>query len=233
MGYARSAAFKAFQTHVSASRRVVKAAGKISFGGKRRKLYQDSMLSSSILLCFANFENYLSDVIDDMCIGFCAAALTASGLPPELRTQVAVVSKLAEWADIEDPTKLQANLWKYKEGGGFAVLDDAFVPKNINVDAITAKITYPKIDNVIKVMRRIGIQKPKAKLKAVGGHAIEQKLTSIHDARAELAHTGKLPVWTTQDYVDRLNDLETFARTLDKIFCQHFCRYASLPKWIK
>jgi hypothetical protein len=233
MGYSRSAAFKTFQANSKASRQVVNAAAKIKFGGKRRSLYQDSMLSSAVLLAFANFERYVGDVVDDLCKGLCAAGLAVSKLPIELRVQIAVVSKLSEWSDIKDPSKLQSNIWKYKQNDGFVMLEEGFVPKNIDVDAILAKASYPKIGNILKLLRRLGIADPKTILKVVGGHAIEQKLTSIHDARAELAHTGKLPLWTTQDYLDRLVDLEAFAKVFDKILFRHFCGLASAPHWIR
>jgi hypothetical protein len=232
MSYARSAAFRVFQTRVEAARQVAKAASKIRFGGKKKGLYQESMFSSSILLTFANFETYIRDISNDICKGFCSAGLISSNLPEELRTQTSIVARLAEWSNIHDPGKLQANIWKHKAAGGFSVLSDTFTPKNIDVDALITKIAYPKIDNVVRLMRRLGVKDPRDALKAIGGHAIEQKLTSFHDARAELAHTGKLPTWTAQDYIDRLDDLGAFARTLDKIFCRHFCHYASLSNWI-
>lgn len=233
MSYTRSSAFKALQSNLAAARQVVKAANKINFGGKRKPLYRDSMLSSAVLLSFANFESYVSDVLNDMCKGFCAAKLNSAKLPAELRSQIAVTAKLSEWDDIEDPTKLQSRIWAHKTAGGFEVLNDNFVPANLDAGSIATRAAYPKLDNVIKLMRRVGIQKPRDVLRTVGGHTIEQKLTSIHDARAELAHTGKLPLWAAQDYIDRLDDLEYFARTLDRIFCRHFCRYASSLNWIK
>lgn len=232
MGYARSASLKAFQAKVEASRKVVKAAERMRFGGAKRPLYQASMRSSSILLTFANFESYVNDALNDVCKGFCSAVIPASKLPPELRTQIAIIQKIKQWAEVKDPVKLHSQVWAQKEGGGFSMLDDNAIPSALDVDALVANTGYPKFDNIIKLMRRIGMADPKTALKKVGGYSIDQKLTSFHDARAELAHTGKLPIWSFQDYLDRLDDLEDFAKALDKCICSHFCRYAGMANWI-
>lgn len=116
--------------------------------------------------------------------------------------------------------------------GGMDILNDTDVPMRIDVDALLSGVSYPKPANVRKLLARLGIENSIDKLRQRGGHAVEQKLTSIHDARAELAHTGNLPAWTHADYQVRLNGLEEYAKALDKVLHRHVASAVSSAQWI-
>lgn len=232
MSYARSAAFKVLQARVAGLRRIVDASARLRIGGRRNQLYRESMLSSTVLLGFAYFEAYVSDVVDDACKSLCSGGLNASKFPSDLRVHVAIAAHIRNWVDIQDPAKQRNQINANRSAGVFDILNDADTPMKIDVAALLSGVSYPKPKNVKRLLARLGIADPKAELIARGGHSIEQKLISIHDARAELAHTGAMPAWTIADYLDRLDGLEQFARAFDKVLHRHVSALVSSSRWI-
>ena len=232
MAYARSAALKELHLQIDRLVLVVKAAGRLRAGGRHNQRYKDAMYASSVLLSFAYFEAYVSDLVADVCSGFVNVALPAGGLPSAMRAHVAVCSRIASWAEIQDPAKQREHVWAHKTAGNFEILADSVVPARIDSSSLLSGISYPKPDNVRKLLARLGVDQPKKKLIERGGHAVEQKLTSIHDARAELAHTGRLPAWAPADYSVRLRELKEFAVAFDKVVHRHVVSIASSRGWI-
>lgn len=232
MSYARSAAFKAFQLRIRDLRRTVGVAARLRVGGMRKQLYRDAMLSSTVLLAFAYFETYVSDVVDDACKALCSAGVRADTIPLNLRIHVSIGAYIKQLSEIRDPAKQMKRIEVMKADGTLDILDDTSVPVRIDVDALLSGVTYPKPVNIRRLLARIGIADPKAELISRGGHSIEQKLTSIHDVRAELAHTGVMPSWTTSDYEMRLDGLKEFAKAFDKILHHHVIAVVPSTKWI-
>lgn len=232
MSYARSAAFKVFQKRIKDLRRAVNAASRLRIGGTHNQLYREAMLSSTILLGFAYFEAYVSDVVDGACRALCSCGVTASALPADLRVQVAIAAHIKQLSEIRDPVRQRNQIKEKKNNGVFDILNDTNIPSRIDAEALLSGVTYPKLDNIRRLLARMGIANPKAELISRGGHSIEQKLTSIHDVRAELAHTGVLPAWTPADYEMRLSGLEDFAKAFDKILHRHVIGIVPSNNWV-
>jgi len=233
MAYARSAAFKSLQRRLRELHSVVAHAWRLKKGGKRLPIYKEALLSSSVLLSFAHFESYVGDVTNDVCKAFCSAALSSAQFPAALRAHVAVGSKLKGWGEIQDPTKQRAQILAHKANGGFEILNDLTVPLKIDVDSILVDVSYPKLKNVKKLLNRLGVDDPIASLIKSGGHSISQKLISIHDARAELAHTGQAPNWTKTDYQHRLQELLQFAAAMDRVLFTLVASTVKSTNWIR
>lgn len=233
MPYAISAALKSFRTRNADLKRLVTKAHRLRIGGRKAPVYRDAMLSSAVLLSFALFEAYVSDVIDAFFKGLENAKVKTEQLPPELRAHHALACRLDEWSDIQDPSKLRDRIWGDKVAGKLVLLDDGVELASLDVSPFLAGIAYPKLDNVKKLLTRLGVAKPLDALRGKGGHAIAQKLVSFHDARAELAHTAQLPSWTEQDYQDRLLELEQFALAFDKVLYSRFTSISSSTAWIR
>lgn len=232
MGYARSAARKQLDDRLARLIGVARVAGRLRIGGKKNAILRESMYSSVILLSFAHFESYISDICADLCKALCSGAIPASKLNSALRAHVAVASCVPAWSDIQDPTKLRQQIVAYKGSGGFDLLIDDLVPTWIEPSTVLAGISYPKPKNIKRLLERLGVDEPLLALKAVGGIAVMQKLTSIHDARAELAHTGRLPGWTPADYELRVTDLGGFASALDRVIWKYMCACIPSKHWI-
>jgi len=207
-------------------------AARLRVGGARNQLYRDAMLSSTVLLGFAYFEAYIRDVVDDACKALCSSGIRADAIPINLRIHVSIVAHIKKLSEIRDPAKQMKQIEVMRSNGMLDILDDANVPVRIDVDALLSGVTYPKPDNIRRLLARIGVANPKAELISRGGHSIEQKLTSIHDVRAELAHTGVMPSWTTSDYEMRLGGLEEFAKTFDKILHRHVIGVVPSTNWV-
>lgn len=233
MPYSKGAAYKSFIVRVDDLRRVVGAADRLKVGGKYNQTYRDAMLSSSILLSFAYFESYVADVTNDVCKALCSPGLMAKSLAGDLRAHVSVSSKLNSWIGIQDPLKQRQQILAFKAADGFELLADEYSPTGIDVGSLLSGVGYPKPDNIRKLLSRFGVPDPLAALKGAGGHSVMQKLTSIHDARAELAHTGRLPAWTISDYKDRLTDIGHFARAVDYVLWRYVCSTVPSSRWIR
>jgi hypothetical protein len=232
MPYARSAALKQLHGRLDDLQRVTRSAGKLKVGGKKNPLLRESMYSSVILLSFAHFESYVSDVSADLCKALCSANKPAKALNDSLRAHVSVASQLSAWKNIQDPAKLRKQIWLHKGANGFELLSDAASPVWIDPTLVLAGIGYPKPDNIKKFLGRLGIADSTKALQAVGGLTIMQKLTSIHDARVELAHTGKLPSWAHADYELRVKGLREFAGVLDRVLWRYVCASVPSKQWI-
>ena len=233
MPYATSAALKSFRMKNADLKRLVTKAYRLRIGGRRAPVYRDAMLSSAVLLSFALFEAYVSDVVDAFFKGFENAKVKTEQLPPETRAHHALACRLDEWSDIQDPSKLRERIWVDKSAGKLMLLDDGINLASLDVSPFLAGIAYPKLDNIKKLLMRLGVAKPLDALRAKGGHAITQKLISFHDARAELAHTAQLPSWTQNDYQDRLKELEEFALAFDKVLHSQFTSISNATAWIR
>jgi hypothetical protein len=234
MPYSKSASIKRFEARVSDLARVARVANALKIGGVRyNATYRDAMLSSSILLSFAYFEAYFADITNDVAKALCSSKIQASALSQDLRVQIAVASQLDGWSEIQDPAKRRKQIWAHKASNGFLLLEDAHVPASLGVSNLLSGISYPKPDNVKKLLSRFGIGDPLKELKAKGGHAVMQKLTSIHDARAELAHTGRLPSWSPMDYQDRLREIVEFAKSMDRVLWTYVRSAVPATCWIR
>jgi hypothetical protein len=233
MPYAKSVAFKSFESRIAELRKVVRAASRLRIGGRANKTYRDAMLSSSLLLSFAYFEAYVADVTNDVCKALCSVGVSAASFARDLRAHVAVASRLRQWSDVQDPIRLRQQIWVHKDADGFVLLDDSAMPARIDVDLLLSGVGYPKPENIKKLLSRLGIGDPNAQLRRRGGHAVIQKLTSVHDARAELAHTGRMPGWTFADYDIRLLELRQFARAMDHVLWNYVVDVVPATAWIR
>jgi hypothetical protein len=230
MPYAKSAVYKAFELRLAGHQRTVIAAFRFKAGGAYNSTIRDAMCSSAILLGFAHFESYVTDVVDDLCKALTSAGKSSAVFSDDLRAHVAVAFQVSAWSELQDPGKLRKQIWTHKLADGFALLNDAAVPTKISSSAVLARIRYPKPDNIKKLLTRLGFVDPVASL---GGPTVLQKLTSFHDVRAELAHTGKLPSWSQADYSQRLNEFGQFARAFDHLLWKYVVAIVPASRWIR
>lgn len=231
MGYKRSAALRRFAEKTSSLHRLIRAARRIKLGGKSNAELKGAMRSGSVVLAFGHFEGYYREVIEDICSSLSDAGSTYAEMPVSFRTHAAVACRLEEWGSIQNPQSLSERIWAIRAGGGFdTLLDENRVSAGIASDLMSG-ITYPKLDNIRKMLARLGIADPLAKLRATARLPIDQYLTSFHDARVDLAHNGTPPGWAESDFENQLERLHSFARVLDRVLFQWFCQRAGMRSW--
>jgi hypothetical protein len=211
----------------------LKSSLRIKLGGKRNQLVRQSMQCGVVLIAFAYFESYFREVVEDVFASLSAGGVSSSSLAEATRTQVAIGCRLDEWARTVDPAKQSKQIWTYRGVGGFDLLEDSLVVRADVATALLAGITYPKLDNVRKLLARLGIDDPLARLRSTAKMQIDQYLVSFHDARVDLAHNGTPPGWSEADFEVKLSELMLFAKALDKVLYGWVGQASSYSHWPK
>lgn len=189
------------------------------------------MQSGTVLLAFSYFEVYFREVVEDIFSSLAAAGVRADVLTPRTRIHCAIDWKLAEWAEVQDPSKRCEAVWNYVSSGGVGSLHDVGVVERSFAERVLSGITYPKPDNIKKMLVRLGINNPVTCLRRKARMNIDQYLIGFHDARVDLAHNGNPPGWAEADYDQKIEDLLKFSKVLDRVLCQWFCERASISHW--
>jgi hypothetical protein len=189
------------------------------------------MQGGVVLLAFGYFEAFVRELIEDVFVSLSSSATHSERLGSTIRVHAGLVCQMHEWNKIQDPGALSAKIWDYRMNGGLSILEDGSPIGADLAEKILAGITYPKLDNIRKLLSRLGIADPLRSLRSTAKQQIDQFLISFHDARVDLAHNGTPPGWAEADFILRLDELTKFAVVLDRVVYKWLCAVAGTRAW--
>jgi hypothetical protein len=207
-------------------------ATKIRSGGKYKKVIEDSLLSSTLLLGYAHFQDYIESVVEDVCEKAANAECVAANLPAHTRMHSTIVANLKAWIKITDQVGLLDKLANSESLGAFDYLVPGSLVKSNLAGILLSDTAYPSPENLRKLFRRLGIKDVFSEMDRVSKKNTGQLLRSLHDARATLAHEGVPPGWAPSDFAAKLADLTTVAGSIDRVFSKWTTANVGRACWV-
>lgn len=177
---------------------------------------RDCALSSTVLLGFAAFEEYLKQGIEEIFASAQANGVSVQKLPGEVRAHVSIAAHLERWSDM-DNARLLAQLELERAAGRFAALIDGTSVSAAFSIFVLDRVKYPKPKNLKSLFKRLGVANVYGELDPIAKANTSDLLTSFHDARTALAHQGIPPGWTADDFVAKLEELTVVAKAVDRV----------------
>lgn len=183
---------------------------------------RDYAVAAAIFLAHAEFENYFIYVLSDLAKTYTLAAGDARKIPPKLRVHLittrfnleGLAPKLISRARDQD---FSAAIERW-----FTLPDTALIvgtsplPQITGVD-IYGDYSYPSMQNIERVLRRLGVGDVKGTLnRQGGGRDVVGLLDSIAGLRTSLAHSATLPGISVGDVPLRIDGLKTFIQAFDR-----------------
>lgn len=199
---------------------------------------RDYSIAAAIFLAHAEIENFFNDLLEEVARGFSLPILTASNLPSALQAHliyekfgldqfaVRILRKTGEQENSQAIARWFSSPYRN--------LLDVSMPLGFQLcgDDLRGPYSYPSIDNVIKVLKRLGIGDPRGKLNAELNRDVLGLLKSLSDLRTQLAHSAQLPGVSVGDVIQRLNDSSAFVEAFDKLIYATVTACISHAEWI-
>lgn len=191
---------------------------------------RDSALSSTVLLGFAAFEEYLKQGVEEIFASAQANAVAVQRLPSAVRAHVSIAAHLERWGEME-PSRLLSQLEAERAAGKFASLVDGNSVSAAFSTHLLDRVKYPKPKNLKALFRRLGVNNVYGELDPIARANTSELLTSFHDARTALAHQGIPPGWTADDFVTKLDELMVVAKAVDRVLWNWTRQHVGLVCW--
>lgn len=232
MAYKTSSARRAFDQAVQSYRNVLLQTD-AQITEPRIRQY---VISASVFLGHASFENYVRDLFDIFGKSFSLAGVHSCKLPNDLR-----VFMLSQSAQLEkhygnyqvsgDERKLLINLASLLTAPKKNLLIDSEQTPRLRGSEILAGRGYPSIENLERAFSRVGIAKIFDATSAVLKADSALLLKGFSDKRTELAHNAVMPGTSARDISDELEKLEKFVAALDRVSYDHLTKLVGQPNW--
>lgn len=191
---------------------------------------RDSALSSTVLLGFAAFEEYVKQGVEEIFASAQANAVLVQRLPGTVRAHVSIAAHLQRWTEM-DSSRLLGQLEVERTTGAFAALVDGTAVSASFSTYLLDRVKYPKPNNLRALFKRLGIANVYGELDPIARANTSELLTSFHDARTALAHQGIPPGWTADDFVAKLDGLMVVAKALDRVLWNWTRQYVGAACW--
>ncbi len=198
---------------------------------------KEYVYACSIFLAHAEFENYFVDILDRIARLYSTQSTSNKAIPVSLRTHV-FLSRSNVWRPIANwlADGSEQSLLK----GAAAALNnhvptflEATSPPPLLTSAdISGSQTYPSVDNLMQVLRRIGVGDPKGAINQAARADAWSLLQSVASLRTALAHNASMPGVSGNDLVARLRGLEKFVAAMDHALYLHVRETHKVGAWI-
>jgi hypothetical protein len=233
MGYRKSGPRAEFHKAIASIVERVRAGGRKGVPVALREY----VYACSIFLSHAEFENYFVDVLDRVARLYSAQSTNNGTLPISLRTHVFlsrsnVWRAVANWLADGNEQSLLRGVEAALSGHVPAFLSSTSPPPLLTGVDISGALTYPSVQNIVQVLRRIGIGDPKGAINQAAGADAWSLLLSISSLRTALAHDASMPGVSVSDLVARLRGLEKFVAAMDRALYRHVLETHKAQAWI-
>jgi hypothetical protein len=198
---------------------------------------REYVFGCSIFMSHAEFENYFVDVIDRVARLYSIHSPTVAAFPDNLRAHVflsrsSIQRPIANYMAGGDEQALLRNITSVLGGAGAAMLPSTAPPPSLTRQDVAGSLTYPSTDNLVQVLRRIGIGDPKGKINKVAKSDAWALLQSVASLRTALAHAASLPGVSEQDLIARLKGLTKFVAAMDRTLYEHLRSSHGNAAWV-
>lgn len=232
MSYRISKARKAFEQAINEIAQTVKSVNTQSYPSN----HSDYIFAASIFLAHAEIENYFSDVLSGIANLYSKHSETSRNLPPSLRAHLLlsksnlvklVGEKIAGGSEKDLIKKLSNHL---QNAHSFAA-DSAFPVVQFRGIDIYENKKYPSLDNIDRVLARIGIEKVQNNINRIAKRDAVSLLESLASLRTALAHNASLPGVGQRDIVNRIAECKKFTAALDRLLHEHVKKTHPSSAW--
>lgn len=231
MSYAYSGSLRRFQGAINPLKGAARASKTaISRYPQHLNPLRDSALSSTVLLGFAAFEEYLKQGVEEIFDRAQMNAIKVENVPAAVRAHVSIAAHLERWAGMET-SRLLDQLEVERSAGKFLALTDAGLVLSNYSSLILDRVKYPKPKNIKVLFKRLGISNVFGEMDAIAKANTSNLLTSFHDARTALAHQGIPPGWNADDFITKLDELMIVAKALDRVMWRWTKHNLGLACW--
>lgn len=232
MSYKISSARRNFSQAVDAYKAVLRSTD-VQVTEPRIRQY---VISASVFLGHASFENYVRDLFDIFSRSFSMNGVHANKLPQGLRLFL-----------FSQATQLEKHFANYQASGDERRLTENLAPlltaqkKNFLIDSeqtpllrgsqILGSKSYPSNENLERVFARIGIAKLFDLTSAVLKADSALLLKGFADKRTELAHNAVMPGTSALDIIDELEKLADLVAAIDRVSYDHVTALLGQANW--
>lgn len=235
MVYQASNARTAFETEIQA------ISGNLQLIEKQPPIpsaIREYAIAAAIFLSHAEIENFFNDLLEEVARAFSLPNTTSSNLPTSLQAHliyekfgleqfgVRILRRNGEQDNAQAISKWFSSPHKN--------LLDVSTPLGFNLcgDDIRGPYSYPSIDNIIRVLKRVGVADPRGQLNAELQRDVLGLLRSISDLRTQLAHSAQLPGVSVGDVIQRINDSRAFVQAFDSLIYSTMTGHVSHAEWV-
>lgn len=198
---------------------------------------RDYAVAAAIFLAHAEFENYFVYVLSDIARTYTLAASDATKLPAKLRVHLVVTKfnleglapKLLSRA--RDPDFTNA-IEKWFNSADRSLIAGAGSLAPLSGIDIYGDYSYPSMQNIERILRRLGVGDVRGTLNRLGGgRDVVALLESIADLRTSLAHSAQLPGINISDVLLRIDGLKVFAQAFDRTLHAQILTTLTVQDW--
>ena len=194
------------------------------------------VISASVFLGHASFENFVRDLFDIFGKSFSLAGVQSGKLPKDLR--VFILSQSAQlqrhygnYQASGDERKLLLSLTALLTAPKKTLLIDSEQTPQLRGSEILAGKAYPSNENLERVFSRVGIANIFDATSAVLKADSALLLKGFADKRTELAHNAVMPGTSARDISAELEKLEKFVAALDRVSYDHLTKLVGQSNW--
>jgi hypothetical protein len=233
MSYRITKARKAFEQAIDEIAQTVKNVNTHSYPS----IHSDYIFAASIFLAHAEIENYFSDVLGGIANLYSKHSGTSRNLPPSLRAHLLLyksnlVKLIGEKiAGGGSEKNLIKNLSNHLQNAHSFAADSALPVVQFRGVDIYENKKYPSLDNIDRVLARIGIEKAQSNINRIAKRDAVALLESLASLRTALAHNASLPGVGQQDIVNRIAECKIFTAALDRLLHEHVKKTHPSSAW--
>ena len=232
MAYKLSKARKAFEGEVD------KLIITLQNSKKTKKLnpsFKEHITCSCIILCMAQLEIYVEDVVSNWIGAINRTPTQCSALPPELRAfflqRGTISNAFKKYVFADNETELVQTLSNSFSTELYNLSSNTALTPSLDPKELLQN-KYPSPKNLKKYFARIGMTSIFHKLNVAAKTNMELILDSFNDIRTAVAHDGIIPGASQKDIIVQLKRMKRFVATLDRVVYKHIAFYAPISTWV-
>lgn len=229
MRYQKSKALKSFEVEINILIKDLTLIGSNKIYNSRIKEFT---ICSVITLCFANIENYISDLLDSWVDLLIRSNVKFSKIPFDLRTFIFTKTQEIAFKNYlltKDEKRLieKVNITK----AHYNILNDEGTISRMHSKIIYSDKKYPSPENIEILFNRLGIKNIFHKLNKRCKRDMRLVLASFNDTRTSIVHQGIQPGTNYKDFIKKLREISLLIKNIDFIFFQEAVKNSKNHCW--
>jgi hypothetical protein len=233
MSYRKSRARKTFDQSMDQMLKVIKEA--YSSDCKSIKA-REFVLCSAVMLCTANIEVYLEDLIQGWILKVNSLAFNCDKLPNNIRAFYLNIESVKNayrgFITSNDEITFLEKITKTLGHNAFLLAFNHNQLPTLDAKLIYNDKKYPSPRNVNHLFCRLGINNIFHKLNSIAKSDQELVLKSFNDLRTAFAHQG-IPVGlNNNDIKSKLKQIRRLVYFIDKVFYEHVKQHTGISTWV-